>query len=185
MASVNKVILVGNLGADPELRYTTGGQPVANFRMATTESWADKNNPGQRQEKTEWHQIVVWGRQAESVGQYLKKGRQCYIEGRLQTREWQDKEGQKRYTTEVIANQVVFLGGGRDGGGGGGGGYGGGGGGGGGYGGGGGGGYGGGSDEGYGRGGGGGGGGRSGGSSGGDDYGSGPDYGGPNDDIPF
>lgn len=188
MASVNKVILLGNLGADPEIRFTPGGQAVANFRMATSDSWTDKNT-GQRQERTEWHRVVVWGKLAELCGEYLKKGRQCYVEGRLQTREWQDKEGQKRYTTEVVANQVVFLGGrgegGGYGGGGGGGGYGGGGGGSGGYGGGSGG-YGGGGG-GYGGGGGGGGyGGGTGGGTGGGGFGSDfGDGGGPNDDIPF
>jgi single-strand DNA-binding protein len=115
MASVNKVILLGNLGADPEVRFTQGGQAVANFRMATTDSWMDKNT-NQKQERTEWHRVVVWGKLAELCGEYLKKGRQCYVEGRLQTREWQDKEGQKRYTTEIVASQVVFLGG-REGGG--------------------------------------------------------------------
>jgi single-strand DNA-binding protein len=110
MASVNKVILLGNLGADPEVRFTPGGQPVANFRMATTDSWMDKNS-NQRQERTEWHRVVVWGKLAELCGEYLKKGRQCYVEGRLQTREWTDKEGKKNYTTEVVANQVTFLGG--------------------------------------------------------------------------
>jgi single-strand DNA-binding protein len=109
---VNKVILIGNLGADPEVRFTPGGQAVANFRIATSESWTDKN--GQKQERTEWHRIVVWGKLAELCGEYLKKGRQCYVEGRLQTREWTDKENRKNYTTEVVANSVVFLGG-RDG----------------------------------------------------------------------
>ena len=109
---VNKVILIGNLGADPEVRFTPGGQAVANFRIATSESWTDKN--GQKQERTEWHRIVVWGKLAELCGEYLKKGRQCFIEGRLQTREWQDKEGKKNYTTEVVASGVTFLGG-RDG----------------------------------------------------------------------
>jgi len=105
---VNKVILIGNLGADPEVRFTPSGQAVANFRIATSESWTDKN--GQKQERTEWHRIVVWGKLAELCGEYLAKGRQCYIEGRLQTREWTDKEGKKNYTTEVVANQVQFLG---------------------------------------------------------------------------
>jgi single-strand DNA-binding protein len=105
---VNKAILIGNLGADPEVRFTPGGQPVANFRIATSESWNDKN--GQKQERTEWHRIVVWGKLAELCGEYLKKGRQCYVEGRLQTREWTDKEGKKNYTTEVVAQQVTFLG---------------------------------------------------------------------------
>jgi single-strand DNA-binding protein len=109
---VNKVILIGNLGADPEVRFTPSGQAVANFRIATSESWNDKS--GQKQERTEWHRIVVWGKLAELCGEYLKKGRQCYVEGRLQTREWTDKEQKKNYTTEVVANQVVFLGG-RDG----------------------------------------------------------------------
>ncbi len=109
---VNKVILIGNLGADPEVRFTPGGQAVANFRIATSESWTDKN--GQKQERTEWHRIVVWGKLAELCGEYLKKGRQCYVEGRLQTREWTDKENKKNYTTEVVANAVTFLGG-RDG----------------------------------------------------------------------
>lgn len=108
MASVNKVILIGNLGADPEVRVTGGGQKVANFNIATTERWTDKG--GQKQEKTEWHRIVVWGPQADSCSQYLTKGRQVYIEGRLQTRQWDDKEGNKRYTTEVIAQRVQFLG---------------------------------------------------------------------------
>jgi single-strand DNA-binding protein len=106
---VNKAILIGNLGADPEVRFTPGGQAVANFRIATSESWTDKNQ--QKQERTEWHRIVVWGKLAELCGEYLKKGRQCYVEGRLQTREWTDKEGKKNYTTEVVANQVTFLGG--------------------------------------------------------------------------
>jgi len=106
---VNKAILIGNLGADPEVRFTTGGQAVANFRIATSESWKDKN--GQPQERTEWHRIVVWGKLAELCGEYLKKGRQCFVEGRIQTREWTNKEGQKQYTTEVVATQVTFLGG--------------------------------------------------------------------------
>lgn len=106
---VNKVILVGNLGADPEVRFTPGGQAVANFRIATSESWNDKN--GQKQERTEWHRIVVWGKLAELCGEYLAKGRQCFIEGRLQTREWTDKENKKNYTTEVVASNVTFLGG--------------------------------------------------------------------------
>src|SRR5215813_6431207 len=109
---VNKVILVGNLGADPEVRFTPSGQAVANFRIATSESWTDKS--GQKQDRTEWHRIVVWGKLGELCGEYLAKGRQCYVEGRLQTREWTDKEGKKNYTTEVVASNVVFLGG-RDG----------------------------------------------------------------------
>ena len=158
MASVNKVFLVGNLGADPEVRYTANGGAVANFRIATTDVWNDKS--GQRQERTEWHRIVVWGKQAEHCGEYLRKGRAVHVEGRLQTREWEDKEGQKRFTTEINADRVTFLGGRGEGGGGGGGyeGGGGGGGGGGGY-------------ERRGGGGGGGGGGGSGG--GGGDYGRG------------
>jgi len=107
---VNKVILIGNLGVDPEVRFTPSGQAVANFRIATNESWTDKS--GNKQEKTEWHRIVVWGKLGELCGEYLKKGRQAYIEGRLQTREWTDKEGKKNYTTEVVANVVQFLGGG-------------------------------------------------------------------------
>ncbi|MBX7113287.1 MAG: single-stranded DNA-binding protein [Myxococcaceae bacterium] len=106
---VNKVILVGNLGRDPEVRFTPSGQAVANFSIATTDSWTDKG--GQKQERTEWHRIVVWGKLGELCGEYLKKGRQAYVEGRLQTREWNDKEGKKNQTTEVVANQVVFLGG--------------------------------------------------------------------------
>jgi single-strand DNA-binding protein len=106
---VNKVILVGNLGRDPEVRFTPSGQAVANFSIATTDSWTDK--AGQKQERTEWHRIVVWGKLGELCGEYLKKGRQAYVEGRLQTREWNDKEGKKNQTTEVVANQVVFLGG--------------------------------------------------------------------------
>ena len=110
-ASVNKVILIGNLGADPELKYLpNGGQAVCELRLATNDSYTDKQ--GQRQEKTEWHRVVVWGKQAESCAQYLKKGRTVYVEGRLQTREWDDKDGNKRYTTEIVANTVQFLGGG-------------------------------------------------------------------------
>src|SRR5215472_1201953 len=109
-SGVNKVILVGNLGKDPEVRYTPGGQAVANFTIATNEAWTGKD--GQKQERTEWHRIVVWGKTAENCGEYLSKGRQVYIEGRLQTREWTNKEGAKQYTTEVVANQVTFLQGG-------------------------------------------------------------------------
>ena len=108
MASVNKVILVGNLGRDPETRYTTSGDAVTNIRLATTDTWKDKN--GEKQERTEWHNIVFYGRQAEIAGEYLKKGRQIYVEGRLQTRKWQDKEGQDRYTTEIIADRMQMLG---------------------------------------------------------------------------
>jgi single-strand DNA-binding protein len=109
MASVNKVILIGNLGSDPDVRYTPSGTAVANFNIATNESWTNKE--GTREERTEWHRIVCWNRTAELCGEYLSKGRTVYIEGRLQTREWEDKEGQKRYTTEVVAQSVKFLGG--------------------------------------------------------------------------
>jgi single-strand DNA-binding protein len=110
MAGINKVILIGNLGRDPELRYTQNGQPVANFSLATSENWTDKSS-GEKVEKTEWHRVVVWGRTAEHCSQYLAKGRTVYIEGRLQTRDWEDKEGQKRSTTEINAQTVQFLGG--------------------------------------------------------------------------
>jgi single-strand DNA-binding protein len=108
MSSVNKAIIVGNLGRDPEVRHTQSGNAVCNFSVATSEKWT---KDGQTQEKTEWHRVVVWGKQAENCAQYLKKGRSVYIEGRIQTREWVNKEGQKQYTTEVVANQVQFLGG--------------------------------------------------------------------------
>jgi single-strand DNA-binding protein len=108
MASVNKVILIGNLGRDPEVRYTQGGSAVANFTMATTDTWQDQ--AGEKKERTEWHRIVVWGKQAEIVGEYLRKGRPVYVEGSLQTREWTDREGNKRYTTEVRAQRIQFLG---------------------------------------------------------------------------
>lgn len=107
--SVNKVILVGRLGQNPEVRYTPSGAAVANFSVATNESWTDKS--GQKQERTEWHRVVVWGKLAELCNQYLAKGRQVYVEGRLQTRQWQDKDGQTKYTTEVQAQTVQFLGG--------------------------------------------------------------------------
>jgi single-strand DNA-binding protein len=110
MGSVNKVILVGNLGRDAELRYTPGGAAVATLNLATTEVWNDKQ--GQRQEKTEWHRIVLWGKQAESLQEYLTKGKQIYVEGRLQTRQWDDKDGNKRYTTEIKADRITLLGGG-------------------------------------------------------------------------
>lgn len=110
--SVNKVILVGRLGQDPELKSTPGGNSVCNFSVATNEAWTDKS--GQKQERTEWHRVVVWGRQAELCSQYLKKGRQVYLEGKLQTRQWQDKNGQTRYTTEVQGQSVRFLGGGAE-----------------------------------------------------------------------
>jgi single-strand DNA-binding protein len=109
MASVNKVILIGNLGRDPEVRYTTGGTPVANFSMATTERWSDQSS-GERKERTEWHKVVVWGKQAEIAGEYLHKGKQVYVEGSLQTREWTDRDGNKRYTTEVRAQRFQMLG---------------------------------------------------------------------------
>jgi single-strand DNA-binding protein len=114
--SVNKVILVGNLGRDPEVRFTAGGRAVARFSVATSEVWTDQE--GQRQERTEWHNVVVWGKQAESCGQYLQKGRQVYIEGSIRSRQYDDKEGNKKYITEVIAQRVQFLGGGGGGGGG-------------------------------------------------------------------
>lgn len=114
MASVNKAIIVGNLGRDPEVRYTQSGQAMARFTVATTDTWTDRDNA--RQERTEWHNIVVWGKQAETCGQYLSKGRQVYIEGRIQTRKFEDREGKERYFTEINAQQVTFLGG-RDGGG--------------------------------------------------------------------
>jgi single-strand DNA-binding protein len=110
MGSVNKVILVGNLGRDSELRYTPGGAAVATLNLATTEVWNDRNN--QRQEKTEWHRVVLWGKQAESLQEYLTKGKQIYVEGRLQTRQWDDKDGNKRYTTEIKADRITLLGGG-------------------------------------------------------------------------
>lgn len=108
MASVNKVILIGNLGSDPEVKYTPSGTAVANFNIATNESWAGKD--GKKEERTEWHKIVVWSKLAELCGEYLAKGRPVYLEGRLQTREWNDKDGNKRYTTEVVAQTIQFLG---------------------------------------------------------------------------
>jgi len=112
MPSVNKVILMGNLGRDPEVRFMPNGDAVCNFSIATTDSWKDK--AGEKQEKTEWHNIVMYRRLAEIAGEYLKKGRPVYLEGRLQTRKWQTKEGQDRYTTEIIADSMQMLGG-RDG----------------------------------------------------------------------
>lgn len=106
---VNKVILIGNLGNDPDIRYTAGGAAVANISLATAESWRDKES-GEQQERTEWHRIVFFGRLAEIVGEYLRKGSQVYVEGRLQTRKWQDKEGHDRYTTEIVANEMQMLG---------------------------------------------------------------------------
>ena len=108
--SVNRVMLIGNLGKDPELRFTPSGRAVARFPVATSEQWTTPE--GQRQERTEWHNVVVWGKQAESCGQYLSKGRQVFIEGSIRSRQYDDKEGQKRYITEVIAQRVQFLGGG-------------------------------------------------------------------------
>ena len=108
MGSVNKVILIGNLGRDPEVRYTQGGAAVANFTLATNEVWTDK--AGARQERTEWHRIVVWGKTAEIAREHLAKGKQVYIEGSIQTREWNDREGNKRTTTEIKAQRVVLLG---------------------------------------------------------------------------
>ena len=113
MAGVNKAILIGNLGRDPELRYTQSGQAVVNFSIATSENWTDKS--GERQERTEWHRIVAWGKTGELCAQYLSKGRTVYIEGRIQTREWEDREGQKRTTTEINAQTVTFIGGRGDG----------------------------------------------------------------------
>ena len=109
MASVNKVILIGNLGKDPELKFLPSGQPVANFPIATSEKWKDKST-GETKEQTEWHNIIMFGKLAEIAGQYLKKGSSVFIEGRLQTRKWQDKTGQDRYTTEIIANEMKMLG---------------------------------------------------------------------------
>jgi len=108
MASVNKVILVGNLGRDPETRYMPEGGAVTNISIATTDSWKDKN--GEKQEKTEWHRVAFFGKLAEIAGEYLKKGSQVYVEGRLQTRKWQDKDGQDRYTTEIVADRMQMLG---------------------------------------------------------------------------
>lgn len=111
MASVNKVILIGNLGKDPEVRYTQGGQAVCNFSIATSERWNDKD--GAAQERTEWHNVTVWGKSAEHCGQYLAKGRSVYVEGKIQTREYQDKEGVTRKAVDIVANNVTFLGGGK------------------------------------------------------------------------
>jgi single-strand DNA-binding protein len=120
MASLNKVMLIGNLGKDPEVRYTTSGSAVASFPLATSERF--KNKSGEWEERTEWHNIVMWGRQAEIAGEYLAKGKTVYLEGRLQTRKWQDKEGRDRYSTEIVAERMQMLGakgegGGRSGGG--------------------------------------------------------------------
>ncbi|HTQ01386.1 MAG TPA: single-stranded DNA-binding protein [Casimicrobiaceae bacterium] len=112
MASVNKVILLGNLGRDPETRYTTGGDAVTNLNIATSEQWKDKS--GEKQERTEWHRVVLFGRQAEVAGEYLKKGRSVYIEGRLQTRKYTDKDGVEKYSTEIVADRMQLIGSGRD-----------------------------------------------------------------------
>ncbi|MFN7087178.1 MAG: single-stranded DNA-binding protein [Burkholderiales bacterium] len=109
MASINKVILIGNLGADPETRYLPSGDAVTNIRIATTDVWKDKN--GEKQEHTEWHRIAFFGKLAEIAGEYLKKGSPVYIEGRIRTRKWQDKEGQDRYSTEIVADRMQLLGG--------------------------------------------------------------------------
>ena len=105
---INKVILIGNLGSDPDVRYTPNGAAVANLSIATTESWKDKNS-GERQDRTEWHRVVCFGRLGEIAGEYLKKGSKVYLEGKLQTRKWQDKQGQDRYTTEIIASDMQML----------------------------------------------------------------------------
>lgn len=117
---VNKVILIGNLGSDPEIRYTPGGAAVANVSLATTDSWTDRKS-GDKQDRTEWHRLVFWSKLAEIAGQYLKKGSKIYVEGRLQTRSWDDQQtGQKKYTTEIVVNDMTMLDGRGDGGGGGG-----------------------------------------------------------------
>lgn len=108
MSGVNKVIIVGRLGNDPEVKTVASGQTVCRLSVATSENWTDRD--GQKQERTEWHRIVVWGKMAEICGQHLSKGRQVYLEGRLQTRSWEDQQGQKRYATEIVANTVQFLG---------------------------------------------------------------------------
>ena len=112
MASVNKVILLGNLGRDPETRYTTGGDAVTNLNIATSEQWKDKS--GEKQERTEWHRVVLFGRQAEVAGEYLKKGRSVYIEGRLQTRKYTDTDGVEKYSTEIVGDRMQLIGGSRD-----------------------------------------------------------------------
>jgi single-strand DNA-binding protein len=110
MAGINKVILIGRLGSDPEVRYTPSGSAVANFNIATSDEWKDKES-GEKKERTEWHRIVAWNRLGEICGEYLSKGRQVYVEGKIQTRSWEDREGNKRYTTEIIASDIHFLGG--------------------------------------------------------------------------
>ncbi len=109
MASINKVILIGNLGRDPEIRYTANGTAVANFSIATTENWTGKD--GEKGTRTEWHRIIAWGRLGEICGEYLSKGKSVYIEGRIQTSEWEDKEGNKKQTKEIVAHQMQMLGG--------------------------------------------------------------------------
>jgi single-strand DNA-binding protein len=109
MASVNKVILIGNVGRDPEIRYTSGGDAIANLSVATTERWKDKAS-GEMQEKTEWHRLSVFGRKAEVIGEYVKKGSSLYVEGRLQTRKWTDKDGNDKYTTEIVVDNFQFIG---------------------------------------------------------------------------
>lgn len=108
MAGLNKAILIGNLGRDPEVRYTPNGLAVANFSIATSEAWSNKN--GERETRTEWHRIVAFGKLGEICGEYLSKGKQVYIEGRIQTREWEDRDGNKKYTTEIVASQMLMLG---------------------------------------------------------------------------
>ncbi len=114
MSSVNKVIIVGNLGKDPEIRYTSAGKPIANITVATSETWKDKNT-GEKREKAEWHKVTFFDKLAEIVGQYLKKGSKIYLEGKLQTRKWQDKDGQDRYTTEIVGSEMKMLSGKGDG----------------------------------------------------------------------
>src|SRR5246127_4818242 len=110
MSGVNKVLIIGRLGADPALKTVSSGQQVARLSVATSENWTDRD--GQKQERTEWHRVVVWGKLADLCGKYLSKGRQVYVEGRIQMRQWEDQQGQKRYTTEIVAGTVQFLGGG-------------------------------------------------------------------------
>ncbi len=112
MAGLNKAMIIGNLGRDPEMRYTPDGTPVATFSVATTETWTGKD--GQKESRTEWHRVVAWRGLAEICGEYLKKGKQVYIEGKIQTKEWQDRDGNKRYTTEIVARDMVMLGSPRD-----------------------------------------------------------------------
>jgi len=107
MASVNKAILIGNLGADPEIKYTPSGTAVANFSLATREQWTNKDN--EKKERTEWHRIVLWDKQADNAAEYLKKGSLAYVEGRIETKSWEDNQGIKKYTTEIIGNKVIYL----------------------------------------------------------------------------